>query len=461
MRKIVLLFIVLYLVCSLPAARKALVIGNGEYTQKSFAKLNNPVNDAADMDATLTRLGYQVTRLTNASYGTMDEKITEFCAGLSNQDEVLFYYSGHGVQVSGENYLIPVDANIAKEADCKYKAIKADWILESLADAKVCILVLDACRNNSLARGSRGMAVMNPSKDNQIIIFATKSGETASDGEGRNSPFASAFMEEISTSAKPVQNLMTDVKAKVKAMTGNLQVPDMNGILDYPYYFKINDKGILNEEKLFTEFNQKKEGNIVVYKEIWKDNFDSNEVNTKLKEWSISGNSSGVIVTGDNYSSYPYSLSMSGVSGGNWEAIATRQFEAEHNVYRFDFKFFFAEKGNVGSHKYHGFVCLRNSPSWTSSTQRNLLSFHPNGSIMVYYSGKEHVIGTYSSKRWISVSIIYQIGSQVNTDYYINGQLVHQGSDLLLGTETNFNYLSLGSGDTSCFFDDVSVSYNQ
>ena len=134
--------------------RTALVIGNSAY---SSGPLKNPVNDAADMAAMLKKLGFSVTLKKNARLQEMDEALEAFGNRLKRGGVGLFYYAGHGVQVNGANYLLPIGAKINKEADVKYQAVDANKILDEMATANngLNIVMLDACRDNPFGRSFR------------------------------------------------------------------------------------------------------------------------------------------------------------------------------------------------------------------------------------------------------------------------------------------------------------------
>ncbi|MDR1901941.1 MAG: caspase family protein, partial [Treponema sp.] len=172
----------------------ALVIGNGAYT--NITRLNNPVNDANDMTAALQSLGFQVDTVLNGSLDQMENAVVRLKNRLSTNDNAygFFFSAGHGVQASGENYLIPADANIASESFLRTKALHMQAVLDELNQAgnALNIVALDACRDNpfSWARsGSRGLQVVGSQPADSIIVYATSAGSTAADGTGRNGLF--------------------------------------------------------------------------------------------------------------------------------------------------------------------------------------------------------------------------------------------------------------------------------
>jgi uncharacterized caspase-like protein len=180
--------------------RTALVIGNSTY---SSGPLKNPVNDAADMAAMLKKLGFTVTLKRNARLQEMDDAVEAFGNQLKRGGVGLFYYAGHGVQINGTNYLLPIGAKINKEADVKYQAVDANKILDEMATANngLNIVMLDACRDNPFARSfrnaSRGLAIVSSAPSGTFISYSTSPGNVARDGEGRNSPYTSALLKYI------------------------------------------------------------------------------------------------------------------------------------------------------------------------------------------------------------------------------------------------------------------------
>ena len=182
------------LLASAPVAagnRVALVIGNSDY--KTVGALPNPKYDAALVSETLRGLGFEVIETINATQKQMKRSVSKFTEKLSkagNGSVGLFYYAGHGIQVGGRNYLIPVDAEINNEADVDIESIEANSVLRSMeySNAQVNFVILDACRNNPFARSfrsaSRGLARMDAPKGS-LVAYATSPGDVAADGKGR------------------------------------------------------------------------------------------------------------------------------------------------------------------------------------------------------------------------------------------------------------------------------------
>jgi hypothetical protein len=221
--------------------RSALVIGNSAY--KFAPPLKNPANDASDISAVLKKLGFTVTTLINASQQEMDEAIGNMGRRLTGGGVGLFFYAGHGAQVAGENYLLPVDANLKSEADVRYKAVNAGQILTEMGEARngMNIVILDACRDNPFPRSYRssksGLAEMEAPKGS-IIAFATAPGSTASDGTGRNGMYTEHILKNIDSSGLPIESLFKKVLQGVNSSTNGNQVPWTSSSFTGDFYFK-------------------------------------------------------------------------------------------------------------------------------------------------------------------------------------------------------------------------------
>lgn len=238
---LILLLLVLGYPSLSPAAQEqriALVIGNSAY---SSGPLKNPVNDATDMATHLQKLGFTVTLKKNANLETMEGAIEDFGNRLKRGGVGLFYYAGHGVQVNGVNYLIPIGAKVNKESDVRYKAVDAGRILDEMANANnvMNIVLLDACRDNpfgkSFRSASRGLAIVSNSPSGTFISYSTSPGHVASDGEGRNSPYTRALLENIGKPGLSINKVFMNVRSKVKRDTG--QVPWELSSLEGDFYF--------------------------------------------------------------------------------------------------------------------------------------------------------------------------------------------------------------------------------
>jgi carboxyl-terminal processing protease len=225
--------------------RIALVIGNADYG-KEIGNLPNPTNDAALMAKALQGTGFKVIKVIDANQKQMKRAIADFGEELSNagpEATGLFFYAGHGVQVKGVNYLVPIGADISKEADVDIESVAADTILQQMeyAGSRVNIVVLDACRNNPLQRSfravTRGLAPMDAAQGT-FIAYSTAPGSVAADGVGKNSPYTSALAATIVQPGVGIEEAFRDVRAKVMAETQNKQVPWDSSSLTAPFYFK-------------------------------------------------------------------------------------------------------------------------------------------------------------------------------------------------------------------------------
>ncbi|MCZ8243959.1 MAG: caspase family protein [Microcystis sp. LE19-131.1A] len=218
----------------------ALVIGNANYEEGA---LSNPVNDATDIAKALGELGFEVKLLQNQDLRSMENAINDFSRQLRKGGVGVFYYAGHGVQVQGENYLIPLKAQLLNEKDARYEAVALGKVLNAMEEARnqVNIIIIDACRDNpfyrrwrSSRRGSnvRGLTAVSP-PSGIIIAYATREGNTAADGVGqRNSPFTSALLENIKKPNIDVQLMFRRVSTSVKEKTNAVQQPWTEGNLE-------------------------------------------------------------------------------------------------------------------------------------------------------------------------------------------------------------------------------------
>ena len=209
--------------------RTALIIGNAEY--KQVGKLKNPINDANDIAKSLRELGFEVILLTDASLQQMEQAISKYNRQLRQGGVGLFYFAGHGVQVDGENYLVPVGAKLERGQDVRYEAYPLGKLLGAIEDArnKTNLIILDACRNNPFTRSwrssSRGLAVPAQTVSGTLIAYSTAPGKLALDGNGRNSPYASAILSHIHTPGLDVEQMFKSVRSQVLEQTGGKQIP--------------------------------------------------------------------------------------------------------------------------------------------------------------------------------------------------------------------------------------------
>jgi hypothetical protein len=218
--------------------RVALVIGNGGY--ETADRLPNPPNDATDVVAALKSIGFEVVYGINLSRHEMEDRIRTFSSKMDHASISLFYYSGHGVQVDGRNYLIPTDAKIEKLGDLFLNTIDLQVVLEQMESSKkrANLVFLDSCRDNPFSRRlrvssgsesrsinvSEGMAPIQ-SAAGTMIAFATQPDNVAADGSGRNSPFTKAFLNHITEPDTDIAVVMRHIRNDVLASTSQRQIP--------------------------------------------------------------------------------------------------------------------------------------------------------------------------------------------------------------------------------------------
>lgn len=207
--------------------RVALVVGNGKYPT---APLKNPVNDARAMAKTLKELGFEVTLRENTSQRDLAAAVRQFGASISPGSVALFYFAGHGMQVKGRNYLVPVDADIQVEDEVPYSTIDVNLVLDKMEVGKSAtnIVILDACRNNPFARrfrsSSTGLAQMD-APIGTLIAFATAPGSVAQDGTGENGIYTKHLLDSIAVPGLPVEQMFKRVRIGVAKETNEAQIP--------------------------------------------------------------------------------------------------------------------------------------------------------------------------------------------------------------------------------------------
>jgi len=225
----------------------ALIIGNGAY--KGVPELTNPTNDATAVAGAFLRLGFSVRLVTDASYDDMRRALLEFSRKARDSEMAVVFYAGHGIELGGENWLIPVDAELKTDLDTEQEAISLRSVMLMVSAAsKLGLVVLDACRDNpftnrirrSIAtRGvTRGLGRVEPI-NNVLVAYAAKDGTTAFDGSGDHSPFTAALLKHIEMPGLEVTFLFRNVRDDVIAATGNEQQPFVYGSLSKEaIYFK-------------------------------------------------------------------------------------------------------------------------------------------------------------------------------------------------------------------------------
>jgi uncharacterized caspase-like protein len=233
---------------ALAEKRVALVIGNAAY--QNTPALANPVNDAEDVAATLKRVGFEVTLETNLDRRGMGRAVAQFARDAQDADAALFYFAGHGLQHRGTNYLMPTDARLEDQFGLNFEMARVEDILHSLDQARgVKILILDACRSNPLMdrlasrmaktrdfSPTRGLARLDANQG-MIIAYATQADRVAADGSGRNSPFTSALVEQITEPGLEIGGMFRRVAAQVHRTTKGRQLPELSVSLLGEFYF--------------------------------------------------------------------------------------------------------------------------------------------------------------------------------------------------------------------------------
>ncbi len=222
--------------------RVALVIGNADYRT---APLKNPVNDARAIASALRGLGFEVLTGENLARKAMLQKLREFRDRLGHDSIGLFYYAGHGVQVKGQNYLIPTDATVRSEAEIDEESVNLVHLLDRLDEAKnaINIVILDDCRDNPFARSfrsfrsaARGLAQVD-APTGTLIAYATAPGRTAADGDGANGIYTEEMLRVLRTPGLKVEDVLKRVRAGVVQRTNGLQTPWDASSLIGDFYF--------------------------------------------------------------------------------------------------------------------------------------------------------------------------------------------------------------------------------
>jgi hypothetical protein len=246
--------VVAYLLLIFPAAaekRVALVVGNSAYVHAN--PLPNPVNDAGDMAKALAEAGFEVILGLDLKKVAFDGKVRDFARALEKADVALFFYAGHGLQASGRNYLVPVDASLQVERDLDFEAVSIDFVLKQMElerEGKTNVVFLDACRDNPLARNlARSMGTRSASIGQGLaqvqtgvgtfIAYSTQPGNVALDGQGRNSPFTAALTKGLRDPGRNLTSVMIEVRKDVLAVTGGKQVPWDHSALTGDFYFHL------------------------------------------------------------------------------------------------------------------------------------------------------------------------------------------------------------------------------
>ena len=224
---------------TLAQQRVALVIGNASYAHAP--RLANPLNDAADIGAALTRLGFAVTKLENADFATLLQGLLAFTRAAAVAEVAVVFYAGHGIEVDQRNFLVPVDAKLVSDQEVEFETVPLELVTRSVARASgLRLVILDACRENPFAVSmqragatraiGRGLARVEPAGET-LVAYAAKEGTVAADGEGRNSPYSEALLSHLEEPGLEVGLMFRKVRDAVLATTGGGQEPFVYGSL--------------------------------------------------------------------------------------------------------------------------------------------------------------------------------------------------------------------------------------
>jgi uncharacterized caspase-like protein len=223
--------------------RIALVIGNSSY--RTAAALPNPTKDATAVAGVLTNAGFEVSVVSDLSQGDMRRAVRDFSNKVAEKgpDTVaLVFYAGHGLQVDGENFLVPIDARIERESDVAIETVRLADVMNALAAApsKIRIVMLDACRNNpfeSIAKsGGKGLAIVD-APSGTIVAYSTAPGAEAADGVGSNSPYTAAFLKVVKQPELQIEQLFKRVRLLVNDATDGKQIPWESSSLTSDFWF--------------------------------------------------------------------------------------------------------------------------------------------------------------------------------------------------------------------------------
>jgi len=227
--------------CAFAEKRVALIIGNSNY--EKAARLPNPANDAALIAETFKSAGFDNVELRrDLKVGDMRRALRDFMDKSREADVAVVYYAGHGIEVDGTNYLVPVDAVLERDVDVYDEALTLERVLVSVEPARqLRLVILDACRDNPFTRSmkrtmasraiGRGLAKIEPTSPNTLIAYASKAGSTASDGDGKNSPFTTALVKHVTKPGLDLRKAFGYVRDDVLKSTGNRQEPYVYGSL--------------------------------------------------------------------------------------------------------------------------------------------------------------------------------------------------------------------------------------
>lgn len=292
--------------------RVALVVGNSGY--ELFEHLENPINDATDVAATLAELQFDVTLLTDADHAQMKSGLEAFGEAARGSEVALFYYAGHGFQVSERNYLLPVDADIAPAINQddntlaleKGNTVDLKEVIDRLELAPgVRLVFLDSCRDNPVAGlisdqalvdvdAQKGLAEVKATAPNFLISYATAPGDVAFDGMGDNSYFTEAFLRNVTTPGLSIGDLMVTVRRDVRKATGGRQIPWDSSSLTDNFYFDGKAPSLSQETMLWQIAADTREAKILeLYLELYPGGKHETNVRSAIDEIDAVGAETG------------------------------------------------------------------------------------------------------------------------------------------------------------------------
>jgi len=244
-KKFIFIFLVLNLLSGkgYAATKMALLIGNQNY--ENSTALKNTINDVEMIGEQLNKLGFFVIQAKNKNKTELREELRLFHSKLRKGDTGLVYYSGHGLQYQGDNYLVPIGADIEVATEIPSETISSSELLDYMKSASVKIVILDACRNNPFKTGSKSIGKGLHRKDltnqnNTLIAFAAAPNQEASDGSGDNSPYALALRNALQVEGKTLEQIFKSVRKQVSSLTSGKQTPWYNASLIDDIYLNGN-----------------------------------------------------------------------------------------------------------------------------------------------------------------------------------------------------------------------------
>ncbi len=270
------------------APRIALVIGNGQYED---APLRNPENDARAVATTLKRLGFEVALKLNQTSGQTKRAMRDFGRRLKQPNAIgLFFYAGHGMQVNGQNYLIPVNSQIEDEYEVELEGVGANRVLAAMEAAgnPMNIVILDACRNNPFSRSFRakrqGLAQMD-APTGSLIAYSTAPGSVAADGEGRHSPYARHLIRAMNVPNLPIEQVFKRARIGVQSLTDGRQTPWESSSLTGNFFFINAQTANIATQPQVANSKPAEGEDLMVEVEFWrtvKDSADAADLNAYL-----------------------------------------------------------------------------------------------------------------------------------------------------------------------------------